>query len=81
MSSGNLDGYWGSQSGGHCTKDAAGDIIRFDGFDEDRAERQRQLSGGSDDDSAPAVGMATDLLRGVGETLTVPTGGSFGNGR
>ena len=80
VSSGNLDGYWGSQSGGHCTKDATGDIVRFDGFDEERAEKQRQLADGSDDDSAPVAGMATDLLRGVGETLTPARGGSFGNG-
>ena len=30
VSSGNLDGYWGSQSAGHCTKDATGDIVQFD---------------------------------------------------
>tara|TARA_B110000208_G_C11603879_1_gene371080 strand:+ start:203 stop:766 length:564 start_codon:yes stop_codon:yes gene_type:complete len=42
MSSGNLDGYWGSLSGGHCTKSNDNSSIyeRFDGFDEVR-ERSR----------------------------------------
>ena len=101
VSSGNLDGYWGSESGGHCTKDAAtGDIVQFDGFDEDRAEQQQQTarekqaqaqaqaqaqqggssSGGKDDDDASAASMATDLLRGVGTTLTPGAGMNWQNG-
>ena len=66
-SSGNLDGYWGSLSGVHCTRNlSTGDLERFDGFDEDWAEAHPL-----GDDPKP---MAHDLLRGVGTNLTVERG-------
>ena len=57
-----------------------GAIEQFDGFDEDRAERQLLENGASSDDDAPLAGAATDLLRGVGTTLTPGVGRNWANG-